>query len=190
MDCCQQVIIPSEKLKKLNNILKIICIINIILPIINGIILNKVPNSSFGIFMSTFFLLFAITSGFYLYIVLYIFFTLIDSVYYFIYLGGFIQMVIQNKTIDYKKLILYPINVIFYIFAIFVSFQSYKEMKGILLEGGVAQNQNDTEQGLNPNYNDNTNNNTNTNTNTNNRFVPFSGRGVVVGGNWKNIIFF
>ena len=181
MDCCQQVITPSEKLKKLNNILKIICIINIILPIINGIILNKVPNSSFGIFMSTFFLLFAITSGFYLYIVLYIFFTLIDSVYYFIYLGGFIQMVIQNKTIDYKKLILYPINVIFYIFAIFVSFQSYKEMKCILLEGGVAQNQNDTEQGLNPNYNDNTNNNTNTN--TNNRFVPFSGRGVVVGGN-------
>ena len=57
-------------------------------------------------------------------------------------------------------------------------------MKAILLEGGMPQNQNNYGDMSNENnYIGNNNNSNNTNNNTGNKtFVPFSGRGVAVGG--------
>ena len=184
--CCQEVIQPNEKLKKLKNVLKIICIISIFLPII-GIFFDKRTPFSFIFIINIMFLILAIITGFYLYIVFFIFYTLLNSIESFIYLGGILQKLIQSNKLDsVKELIFCGIEFVFNIFSIYVSFESYKEMKALLLEGGIPQNQNNYGTNYGNMSNENTitgNNNNSNNTNTGNRtFVPFSGRGVAVGG--------
>ena len=185
--CCQEVIQPNEKLKKLTNVLKIICIISIFLPIIELAIGIQNTSYSFIYIFNIIFLILSIVTGFYLYIVFFIFYTLLNSIESFIYLGGILQKLIQSNKLDsVKELIFCGIEFVFYIFSIFVSFESYKEMKAILLENGMPQNQNNYGTNYGNMSNENTitgNNNNSNNTNTGNRtFVPFSGRGVAVGG--------
>ena len=181
-DCCQEVIQPNEKLKKLKNILIIICIINIFLPII-GIFFDKRTPFSFIFIINIMFLILAIITGFYLYIVFFIFYTLINTIYSFIFLGEFLQKLIQKTQIgSYKELIFSVVEFVFNIFSIYVSFESYKEMKALLLEGGIPQNQNNYGDNYGNISNENSNNSNSNNNSGNRTFVPFSGRGVAVGG--------
>jgi hypothetical protein len=183
--CCQEVIQPNEKLKKLKNVLIIICIITIFLPIIKAFLKINSSSSSFIFIINILFLILAIVTGFYLYIVFFIFYTLINTIYSFVFLGTVLQKLIQSNKLDSKgQLIFCIIEFVFYIFSVYVSFESYKEMKAILLEGGMPQNQNNYGDMSNENnYIGNNNNSNNTNNNTGNKtFVPFSGRGVAVGG--------
>jgi len=173
MDCCNQVIQPSKKLEKLIWILKLIIILNIIIFIVK-ICFNLSKDSSFSDIFNLIFIILAINTLFYLFMVFYIFFTLFNAIFSFIKLGTFLQMLLQGsfKNIEQKRLIFIVIDFIFYIFVIVISFESYKEMKGIFLDAQtLPQNENTYDE-------ENNNNNFN---NNNQGFKAFSGKGVVVG---------
>ena len=167
MDCCHEVIQPNEKLKKMYIVLKLIVIFNIILLIIQTYIIES--PSSFTDFFNILFLILAIMTGFYLYAVFYIFFNLFNVITAFVSLGTIIQRhLLNNEEIKQKIFIFNIVCLIFYILAIYIVFNTYKEMKTLLIDGGGNNN---LSQEL-----EDKNNETKTN------FKAFSGKGVVVGG--------
>ena len=166
MDCCQEVIHPNKKLKKMYILLKLIVIFNIILVILQIYFIEVTP--SFTDCFNILFLILAIMTGFYLYAVFYIFFNLFNVITSFVSLGIIIQRyILNNEEIQQKLLLFSIISFIFYIFSIYIVFFTYKEMKAILLENGT----NNLSQELENRYNSPVYN-----------FKAFSGRGVVVGG--------
>ena len=166
MDCCQEVIHPNKKLKKMYIVLKLIVIFNIILMVLQAYIIEVAP--SFTDFFNILFLILIIMTGFYLYAVLYIFFNLFSVITSFVSLGIIIQRyILNNEEIQQKILIFSIISFIFYIFSIYIVFPTYKEMKAILLENGS----NNLSQELENRFNSSVNS-----------FKAFSGRGIVVGG--------
>ena len=167
MDCCHEVIQPNEKLKKMYIVLKLIVIFNIILLIIQTYIIES--PSSFTDFFNILFLILAIMTGFYLYAVFYIFFNLFNVITAFVSVGTIIQRyILNNEEIQQKILIFNIVCLLFYILAIYIVFNTYKEMKALLIDGGGNNN---LSQELEDKSNENKSN-----------FKAFSGKGVVVGG--------
>lgn len=167
MDCCQEVIKPNEKLKRLYILLKFIIIFNIILLILQAYI-SEIP-PSFTDFFNILFLILAIMTGFYIYAVFYIFFNLFNVITSFVTLGTIIQRYfLNNEEIQETLLIFGIVSFLFYIFSIYIVFNTYKEMKAILLDNGGPNN---FSQELNERNNEPSSN-----------FKAFSGKGVVVGG--------
>ena len=166
MECCQEVIQPNRKLKKMYIVLKLIVILNIILIILQIYVIEVTP--SFTDFFNILFLILAIMTGFYLYAVFYIFFNLFNVITSFVSLGIIIQRyILNNQEIQQKLLLFSIISFIFYIFSIYIVFFTYKEMKAILLENSSNNLSKELENRYNsPVYS----------------FKAFSGRGVVVGG--------
>ena len=66
MECCQEVIQPNRKLKKMYIVLKLIVIFNIILMVLQAYIIEVAP--SFTDFFNILFLILAIMTGCFLYI--------------------------------------------------------------------------------------------------------------------------
>ncbi len=164
MDCCQEVIHPNKKLKKMYIVLKLIVIFNIILMVLQAYIIEVAP--SFTDFFNILFLILAIMTGFYLYAVFYIFFNLFNVITSFVSLGTLIQNhILNNEEIQQKLLLFGLISIFFYSFSIYIVFNTYKEMKAILIEGSEGQELED---------------NINTKVKS---FKAFSGKGVMVGGN-------
>ena len=95
MECCQEVIQPNRKLKKMYIVLKLIVIFNIILMVLQAYIIEVAP--SFTDFFNILFLILAIMTGFYLYAVFYIFFNLLNVITSFVSLGTLIQNHILNN---------------------------------------------------------------------------------------------
>ena len=164
MECCQEVIQPNRKLKKMYIVLKLIVIFNIILMVLQAYIIEVAP--SFTDFFNILFLILAIMTGFYLYAVFYIFFNLLNVITSFVSLGTLIQNhILNNEEIQQKLLLFGLISIFFYSFSIYIVFNACKEMKAILIEGSEGQELED---------------NINTKVKS---FKAFSGKGVMVGGN-------
>jgi hypothetical protein len=164
MECCQEVIQPNRKLKKMYIVLKLIVIFNIILMVLQAYIIEVAP--SFTDFFNILFLILAIMTGFYLYAVFYIFFNLFNVITSFVSLGTLIQNhILNNDEIQQKILLFGLISIFFYSFSIYIVFNTYKEMKAILIEDSEGQELED---------------NINTKVKS---FKAFSGKGVMVGGN-------
>ena len=164
MESCQEVIQPNRKLKKMYIVLKLIVIFNIILMVLQAYIIEVAP--SFTDFFNILFLILAIMTGFYLYAVFYIFFNLFNVITSFVSLGTLIQNhILNNDEIQQKILLFGLISIFFYSFSIYIVFNTYKEMKAILIEDSEGQELED---------------NINTKVKS---FKAFSGKGVMVGGN-------
>ena len=120
MECCQEVIQPNRKLKKMYIVLKLIVIFNIILMVLQAYIIEVAP--SFTDFFNILFLILAIMTGFYLYAVFYIFFNLFNVITSFVSLGTLIQNhILNNEEIQQKLLLFGLISIFFYSFSINIS---------------------------------------------------------------------
>ena len=193
---CQldEMIEPSEKLRKMLSILKFIFAINLIVLMIH---LFKFNNNIFMEVMTSIFLLMTFYSINFVCCGLYIFFSLYNVVYLFINIGTFFQvayMGAQQKITndDYMSLGLDTFYLCFQVFSIYATFPVYKEMKAQYTEVmGMADNgveadeyqENDNFNNNNFENNVNANNNNNNNNNQPRGYQPFAGRGVAVGGN-------
>ena len=198
---CQldEMIEPSEKLRKMLTILKFIFGINILVLLIH---LFKFNNNIFMEVMTSIFLLMTFYSINFVCCGLYIFFSLYNVVYLFINIGTFFQVVYMGaqqsiSNDNYMSLGLDTFYLCFQVFSIYASFPIYKEMKAQYMEiMGMANNgveadeyQENEDYGEGQfNNNNNFENNVNANNNNNNNqqprgYQPFAGRGVVVGGN-------
>ena len=118
MECCQEVIQPNRKLKKMYIVLKLIVIFNIILMVLQAYIIEVAP--SFTDFFNILFLILAIMTGFYLYAVFYIFFNLLNVITSFVSLGTLIQNHILNNEEIQQKLLLFGLISIFFILFQFI----------------------------------------------------------------------
>lgn len=203
----QPVLQADAKLNKMLVLVKIILIVNLFSCFLR-IFLN--PSDMIFDLFGCLFLFLAYNSVYFLYMAMYIIFSLINSVMLFISCATVFQMLIQKtlgSLLSHIPLIL-GISLylfIFYTFAIIFTYPVYKEMKAQLMEsfgGGVGvggrtfNRMNDEERGeRNTGNNGNAGNNENTghtytNTNVNStgntssgRFQAFAGRGTAVGGN-------
>ena len=136
------VIQPDEKLKKMLVFLKIILILNLISAILR-IFVN--PSDVFYDLFCTLFLFLAYNTCYFIYAAIYIIFSLINAVYLFIKCGTVIEMIIQDTLGDFNKKVPIFLGIslyllIFYIFAIIITFPAYKEMKAQIMEsfGGAS----------------------------------------------------
>jgi hypothetical protein len=186
----QQVLQPDANLTKMLGFIKIILIINLLSSFLR-IFLN--PSDMIYDLFCTLFLFLAYNSVYFLYMAVYIIFSLVNSVLLFIKSATIFQMLIQNTLGDAKSRVPLVLGIslyllIFYIFAIIFTYPVYKEMKAQLMEnfGGEAtgarsyQRQNDDEE--RPGAVVRNLPATTTTTSNNAGFQAFSGRGVAVGG--------
>ena len=175
----QQSIEPDAKLKKMIGFLKILLAINVVVVIAHMIIAIKEGKGSNALmeFFCCMLLLMAIAYVNYMGMGLFIFFALYNSVFIFIDIGTFFQvMIIKPKEHpSYYKLGVDTFAFCFFVFAIIIGFPVYKEMKaqylGSIGAGGSAP-RDEENYGHPP-----------ASTNTSSNFRAFSGRGVAVGGN-------
>ena len=186
-DCCQRQITLTEKGEKYYKILIGCFFIDLIFLFIrifcgrnDGIFSTIIE---LVIFIMTFITCNYIITGFL------IFFTLFDIFFILLFLGQRLQNKIQKtedlflqKGINKIGLYIEMCFLIFLIILVYLAFQAYKEFKAISYgqnyEGyePLSNNDNIIEQG-------NNSSNTSTSSNNNNKsFVPFSGKGYVVGG--------
>ena len=187
MNLCEEVIIPSPKLQKMLNALKIILFIFIFLVMINFILEVEDGFSSF-IFQAIF-LLFVISSKHYGYMLLFIIFCIAELGSNIEILGIMAQYGFYKST--RKSLFCFIVFVTtFQIFNIYLSFVVFRQLKYEYKIKFYPE--------LDPNNNNEGNNNNNergnivgmnnvreneNNENNAGGFVPFAGRGYAVGGN-------
>jgi hypothetical protein len=173
----QSVLRPDQKLTNMLTMVKIILIINLISSFLR-LFIN--PGDMISDLICVFFLFAAYNTIYFIYMALYLIFSLMNTVYITINTGIVLQMLIQGTLQGSKSkiLLLFGISLyllIFYIFAIISNYGVYKEMKAQLMEsfGGLGPterlNQNRDEQA--PVVNNN-----------NSSYRPFAGQGVAVGG--------
>ncbi len=179
----RQVLQPDEKLKKMLVFLKFILILNLLSAILR-IFIN--PTDMFYDLLCTLILYLAYNTVYFLYAAIYLIFSLINVVYLFVSCGTVIQMYLQGTLGNFAKkapiflgISLYLL--IFYIFAIIMTFPAYKEMKAQLMDSFRGP---ENTLRLN-NSGSRSANEDEERPATQNRggFVPFSGSGVAVGGN-------
>ncbi|MCQ2816231.1 MAG: hypothetical protein MJ252_03085 [archaeon] len=201
---CQRAFEPNPELEKSLVLLKIIGIINVLIAI-----LHIYPMNSAGLMdiISCILILLAYNTLLFYYAQIYILLCCIDFIFMIDSIGVFFQRVFSpNSTVktmstsEYIALGINTFSLVFYIFAIFIVFKLYKEMRAQFYENaGVNFN---NPQNSNNEYNgsearaawaDNNinlpaanqrrnNNNANNNAEAPRGYVPFGGRGVAVGG--------
>lgn len=190
---CQRVIQPTARLSKMLNFLKILMIINLIIPVLR-IIMGKYDDI-LNDFLCLFILWGASESCHFLIAGFYIMFIIINNLISFFLIGAYVQAVIQGAVLNSSHILFLCINIfifLFYSFAVIIVFPAYKEMKAIFFESAgaaIAERNNDMESHLRPSNNNqasgrviNQGQSHNASAgNNNNHFVPFSGRGMQLG---------
>lgn len=191
---------PDAKLLKQINFLKIIFGLNLLI-VLGHIIIsinNKTNLSSSGsnIIIELFaclFLFMAIQCYNFVGAGVFVVFSLYCSVILFVEIGTFFQVVYlcgyndtKNISVLYAKLGVDTFAFVFYVFAIIVIFPIYREMKAQYLDGiGRGGESSEQDYANRRNYEENDeerNNNVEPAPRRQPGFVPFSGRGVAVGG--------
>ena len=210
--CCREVVEPSIKLAKMVNLLKILGFLHFAL--ILGDLFLFGTGIFFFLLVQFLLLVIGITTKHFGQYLLFILICLFDTYNCIQYIGARFQIGFykRDKTAPFGFLVFL---LIFEIFCIYSTFQTYKQSKheyrlklGFPPEEGFQMNDNDNDNingnnnvnafGLNINddndddendgNNNDNNNNGNNNNNNNNQggFRPFQGHGVVVGGGDNN----
>ena len=207
--CCREVIEPSIKLAKMVNLLKILGFLHFAL--ILGDLFLFGTGIFFFLLVQFLFLVIGITTKHFGQYLLFILICLFDTYTCIQNIGARFQIGFykKDKTAPFGLLVFL---LIFEVFCIYFTFQTYKQSKheyriklGFPPEEGIQMNDNDNINGndnvvgLNINddnneeendgiNNNNENNNNNHNNDNNNQggFRPFQGHGVVVGGGDNN----
>ena len=186
MHLCEEVIIPSPKLQKMLNVLKITLFVFILLVLTNAVL--DVGDSFSGLIFQAIFLLFVLSSKHYGYMLLFIIFCIAELGSNLEILGIFAQIGFYKSS----NKILFCVLVFttsFQIFNIYLSFVIFRQLKHEYKIKFYGENQdnnnggNNNEGGNIAGFNDERGGERENNDNNGGGFVPFAGRGYVVGGN-------
>jgi len=183
---CRRMINPSPKLEKILTFLRILILINLIVPVLK--ILIERADDLLNDLICVFILWGACESCNFLIAGFYIMIVMINNFTSFFLIGAYVQAIIQGAVLNNKHVLflcVYTFIFLFYSFTIAIVFPAYKEMKAIFVEStSNLRRSNDMEENLGPgNYNNvsERNENLNQQVGNNQNFVPFSGRGVQLG---------
>lgn len=199
---CRRIINPSARLEKMLSFLRVIMIINLIIPILR--ILTDKYDDLINDLLCVFILWAATESCHFLIAGFYIMIVIINNFISFFLIGAYIQAILQGAVLNSSHILFLCINIfifLFYAFAVVIVFPAYREMKAVFMESvGLRANQ-DMEANLraagnsshlphrssaasNPNNYGSEGNAPNAAENqqpSQQSFVPFAGRGVQLG---------
>ena len=198
---CDPMFQPTRKLENQLKLALALIIIGIVLAILNFIVYFSY---GFNVLLCVLFLFLAYRTLFYIYMTLFILFSLYNSVQLFIIIGTFLQASLQydDYTINYFNFSISLFTFIYYIFGIIFLFGVFKEMKAQFVENasgmrnnGLGVNDERERQENNEVSNNQVRNAREYNQSNNERndnynpppqrgaYVAFGGRGTAVGGN-------
>ena len=191
MNCCREVIEPSLKLGRMITFLKTIIFMHFFLIMIDLLVIET--GFFFLLLVQILILFIGISSKHFSHFLLFILMCFFNLYMFIDYLGRWFQYGFYESQSSFVFGYLVFITV-FEVFCIYIIFQAYKQSKqeyrikygyvaGENGEGENAENIHENIQGINNLQNNNNNNNNDNNNNNNRGFVPFQGRGIVVGGN-------
>ncbi len=167
---------PDPKLEKMLSFAKIIVLINLIMGILR-IFIRSYNDIFFDLICSMFLMMASFTIN-WMYMAIYQIFCLISAVTLSLKIGIVVQTLIQKGKDEIDATLILSISsviLVFYVFAIIYTYPMYKEMRAQTMEasGGLSR----PLSSINANNQDQESSQSNRG-----GFVPFSGRGVAVGG--------
>lgn len=202
---CDPMFVPTQRLQNQLKLTIAFLFIGIVVTILNFIVFT--PSMGFNVLLCVLFLFLAYRTIFYIYMTVFILFSLYNSIQLFIIIGTTIQAEIQfdDYNIPYFPFGVALFTFTYYVFGIIFLFGVFKEMKAQFIENASGMRNNGL--GFNDERERQDNNQVNNNQLRNNReynerdesnerednnyrppqqrggFVPFGGRGTAVGGN-------